>query len=123
MEESGMTFAISALVGPSAFAGRLQCYLVLSVAGVTRIQWVVCSQVVRCTGTTTCRDEFTVKIWHSSFCDPKIELRSSWCDLCSSFLVCFGEKIMLNSVTLSQLNQSRELNILKKKKIVLPLQQ
>ena len=38
------------------------------------------------------------------------------------FLVCFGEKIMLNSVTLSQLNQSRELNILKKKKIVLPLQ-
>ena len=38
------------------------------------------------------RDEFTVKILHSSFCDPKIELRSSWCDLCSSFLVCFGEK-------------------------------
>ena len=32
------------------------------------------------------------------------------------FLVCFGEKIMLNSVTLSQLNQSRELNILKKKR-------
>ena len=32
------------------------------------------------------------------------------------FLVCFGEKIMLNSVMLSQLNQSRELNILKKKR-------
>ena len=31
------------------------------------------------------------------------------------FLVCFGEKIMLNSVTLSRLNQSRELNIMKKK--------
>ena len=38
-----------------------------------------------------------------------------WCAL--------EKKIMLNSVTLSQLNQSRELNILKKKKIVLPLQQ
>ena len=35
-------------------------------------------------------------------------------------LVWFGEKIMLNSVTLSQLNQSRELNILEKK-IVFPL--
>ena len=61
------------------------------------------------------RDEFTVKILHSSFCDPKIELRSSWCDLCSSFFFwCVLEKKkMLNSVTLSQLNQSRELNILK----------
>ena len=37
-------------------------------------------------------------------------------------LVCLGEKRMLNSVTLSQLNQSRELNILKRKKTVLPLQ-
>ena len=70
-----------------------------------------------------CRDEFTVKILHSSFCDPKIELRSSWCDLCSSFFWRFGEKLMLNSVMLSQLNQSMQLNILKKKKIVLPLQQ
>ena len=34
----------------------------------------------------------------------------------AAFLMCFGEKIMLNSVTLSQLNQSRVLNILKKKK-------
>ena len=79
--------------------------------------------MVNCGARAYCRDEFNVKFLHSSFCDPKIELRSSWCDLCSSFLVCFGEKIMLNSVTLSQLNQSRELNILKKKKIVLPLQQ
>ena len=40
------------------------------------------------------------------------------------FLVCFGEKIMLNSVTLSQLNQSRELKkfYFWEKKIVLPLQ-
>ena len=69
------------------------------------------------TGIYNIRDEFTgtVKILHSSFCDTKIELRSSWCDLCSSF---FGvlEKKLLNSVTLSQLNQSRKL------KIVLPLQ-
>ena len=78
-----------------------------------RVRVSVCLSVCVC----VCRDEFTVKILHSSFCDPKIELRSSWCDLCSSFfLVCFGEKIMLNSVTLSQLNQSRELNILKKKR-------
>ena len=40
------------------------------------------------------RDEFTVKILHSSFCDTKMELRSSWCDLCSSFFCCFGEKIL-----------------------------
>ena len=54
------------------------------------------------------RDEFTVKILHSSFCDTKIELRSSWCDLCSSFFLVFWRKKFLNSVTLSQLNQSRE---------------
>ena len=46
----------------------------------------------------------------------KIELRSSWCDCVTVFMVCFGEKVMLNSVTLSQLNQSSELNILKKKR-------
>ena len=39
-----------------------------------------------------CRDEFTVKILHSSFCDPKIELRSSWCYLCSSFFGVFWRK-------------------------------
>ena len=38
------------------------------------------------------RDEFTVKFLHSSFCDTKIELRSSWCDLCSSFFCCVLEK-------------------------------
>ena len=38
------------------------------------------------------RDEFTVKILHSSFCDTKIELRSSWCDLCSSFFFGVLEK-------------------------------
>ena len=41
------------------------------------------------------RDEFTVKILHSSFCDTKIELRSSWCDLCSSFFCCVLEKKIL----------------------------
>ena len=59
-------------------------------------------------GIIECRDEFTVKILHSSFCDTKIELRSSWCDLCSSFFLVFWRKKFLNSVTLSQLNQSRE---------------
>ena len=40
------------------------------------------------------RDEFTVKILHSSFCDTKIELRSSWCDLCSSFVFVMEKKIL-----------------------------
>ena len=49
--------------------------------------------VMKYRGKPQIRDEFTVKILHSSFCDTKIELRSSWCDLCSSFfLLCFGEK-------------------------------
>ena len=55
------------------------------------------------------RDEFTVKILHSSFYDPKLNGVAVGVIYVAVFLVCFGEKIMLNSVTLSQLNQSREL--------------
>ena len=64
------------------------------------------------------RDEFTVKILRGSFCDTKIELCSSWCDLCSSF---FGvlEKILLELRDAFPAQPVQE--VLKKKKIVLLL--
>ena len=66
------------------------------------------------------RDEFTVKILHSSFCDTKIELRSSWCDLCSSFFLGVLEKKFLE---LRDTFPAQPVEgILKKRKIVLPLQ-
>ena len=42
------------------------------------------------------RDEFTVKVLRSMFCDKKIESRSSWCDLCSMQFFCgFWKKIFV----------------------------
>ena len=69
------------------------------------------------------RDEFTVKILHSSFCDPKIELRSSWCDLCSSFfLVCFGEEKNVELRDAFPAQPVQGIKYFEGKKIVLPLQ-
>ena len=67
------------------------------------------------------RDEFTVKILHSSFCDTKIELRSSWCDLCSSIFCCVLEKKILELRDIFPAQPVQAILIIKKK-IVLPLQ-
>ena len=69
----------------------------------------------------TPRDEFTVKILHSSFCDTKMELRSSWCDLCSSYFCCVLEKKILELRDTFPAQPVQAILIIIKK-IVLPLQ-